>query len=426
MEYISFIFLSLVFLLLLLLLLSLLDAAISHLTHVQLKVLADQEEFRSESILKKLAEDRLQVQLHLRVGSQFIIVVVAILTTYISLQYLNRLALPWAFISTGGMLLLVRHVLPHLMVFRQPVRFLLVLLPMLKAFDVLIRPFLWPVFSSWKRAESKDKEDESERVEEEATEEEIQAFLDVGEEQGILEEQDSRMIQSVVEFGNTLVREVMTPRMEMVVLPETSTFRQVRELMLEKKHSRIPIYREQIDNIVGMVNIRQTLAHSEEKNYDIPVRDLLKPLPFVPETKKVRELLKELQAQKIPMAIVIDEFGGVAGLVTIADLLEEIVGEIRDEDDPHQEEIVVQENGAYWISGETSLDRFDERLGMETNKDNCTTISGLMILHLGRLPKNGDQFTYRNYQVEILESDGRRILSLLFRPMDGGRSVSDS
>ena len=416
MEYLSFILLSLAGLLILLLLLSLLDAAISHLTQVQLKVLAEQERFRKESMLKKLAEDRLQVQLHLRVGSQLIIVIVAVLTTYLSLQHFSRFPLLWAFLSTGGTLLLVRQVLPHWIVIRHSQRFLLALLPVLKTFYLLLGPFLWPVFSSWRRAASKEKEEEAAAgTEEEATEEEIQAFLDVGEEEGILEEHDSEMIQSVVEFGNTLVREVMTPRLEIVALAESGTFRQARDLMLENKHSRIPLYRESIDNIVGMVNIRQALAFSQGEDNQRCVKDYAKPLPFVPETKKVRELLKELQAWKIPMAIVIDEFGGVAGLVTVADLLKEIVGEIRDEDDTHPEDIQPLEDGSFRVSGETPLDRFEETLQMESGKENCITVSGLMILHLGRLPKTGDRFPYQGYQVEILESDGRRILSMVFR-----------
>jgi CBS domain containing-hemolysin-like protein len=174
MEYLSFNILFLFLLILLLFLLSLLDAAVSHLTQVQLKVLAEQDKkSRTETILRRLADNPLQVQLHLRIGSQFIIVVVAILITFISLQHLERLALFWAFVFTGGILMLVRHVLPHLAVYRKPDQYILFLLPILKSFYFLTRPFLLPLFSSWERSEIKDKEDDKDGDEEDDVEEEV-------------------------------------------------------------------------------------------------------------------------------------------------------------------------------------------------------------------------------------------------------------
>ncbi len=415
MEHLSLLILFLFLLILLLFFLSLVDAAISHLTPVQLKVLAEQERHRQETMLKKLADNPLRVQLHLRIGSQFVIVVIAILTTYYSLQHLQNFALFWSFVTTGLIVFLVRHILPHFLVFRLPEQFLLVLLPILKSFFFLMRPFLWPLLTSWERSSIREKNEERNGEEEAASEEEIQAYLDVGEEQGILEEHDSEMIQSVVEFGNTLVHTVMTPRIEICALPDTSTFGEVRELMLKTKHTRILIYSGQIDNLLGMVNIRQTLAFSEGNGYETPVKDHITPLPFVPETKKVHELLKELQAQKIPMAIVFDEFGGIAGLVTISDLLQEIVGEIRDEDDHSEESIREEGCGIFTVRGDAAPNLLNERLHLDMEVNDFATVSGLMVHQLGHVPKAEEQFPFKNFVVDILESDGRRILKMRFR-----------
>jgi CBS domain containing-hemolysin-like protein len=154
------------------------------------------------------------------------------------------------------------------------------------------------------------------------------------------------------------------------------------------------------------------LGHCEDQKYEEAIAPFVLPVPYVPETKKVRELLKELQQTGAHMAIVVDEFGGLAGLITIEDLLEEIVGEIRDEDELNEEDIRRDENGAYWISGNASLHRFEEVLGLQSECEECTTVSGLIIHRIGRVPASGDILHLKGFQVEILHSNGRRITSL--------------
>jgi putative hemolysin len=414
-DYILFLSIVIFFLLLVLALLSILDAALHRLSRVDLLVLYEQDRHRGDPMLQQLSEEPLEVQLHLKVGTQFLIVVIAILTTYVFLQEGGRYGLIISFLATAFMVLLFRQILPNLMAQGSPVRSLVQLLPVLKAFYKLTRPLAFPVLSSMRLAE-KSESGVPQQPAEQASEEEIQAYLDVGEEDGILEESDSEMIQSVVEFGDTLVKQVMTPRTEIARLPVESTVRQLQEAVVREKHSRIPVYKDQVDNIIGIVYVRHVLGYLEEGKYHTPISQFVLPVLFIPETKKVRELLKELQASRANMAIVVDEFGGVSGLVTVEDLLEEIVGEIRDEDEPREEDIRREDSGSYWVSGEASLERLEEVFGLRVEVEDCTTASGLIIQRLGRVPARNELLRLEHFQVEILNTDGRRIMDLRFIP----------
>jgi putative hemolysin len=416
MDYVLYISLFIFFLLLVLVLLSVLDSALHRLSRVDLLVLAEQEKHRNNPLMKQLSEDPLAIQMHLKLGTQFIIVVIAILTTYVFLLEGGRHGLLISFVATGMMVLLFRQILPNLLAYKTPDRTLVQLLPTLKALLMLTRPLAMPLLSSMKLAEKSDA-DTSDGNEAEASEQEIQAFLDVGAEDGIFEESDAEMIQSVVEFGDTLVKQVMTPRTDIVGLPFGSTVRQLRDVVVKEKHSRIPIYREQIDNIVGMVYVRHILAHCEEGKYDTPISQFVLPIPFVPETKKVRELLKELQSSGANMAIVVDEFGGVSGMITVEDLLEVIVGDLRDEDEPHEEDIRREDAGGYWVSGEASLSRLQEVVGLRLEEEDCSTASGLIIHHLGRVPSGGEVLEIGGFRVEVLSTDGRRIIEMRLSPL---------
>lgn len=415
MEYILLDCGAIFLLLLVMVLLSILDTALHRLSRVDLIVLAEQDAYRADPMFQRITQDALGVQLHLRIGAQFTIVVIAILNTYVFLELGAEYPLVWSFLMTGAMVLLFRQILPNLIAQDKPDRCLVRLLPILKAFHTLARPLALPVLSLLKLAE-KSESQKQEGEPDEASEQEIQAYLDVGEKEGILEEGDSEMIQSVVEFGDTLVKEVMTPRTDIVGVPHDGTVRRLRDLMVQEKHSRIPVYRDQIDNIVGMVYVRHILAHCEEGKYETPISKFVVAVPYVPETKKVRELLNEMQASGAHIAIVVDEFGGVAGLVTMEDLLEVIVGEIRDEDEPREEDIRPEDGGSYWLSGDASLDRFEEVLGIEVNGEDCSTVSGLIIQQLGRVPSSGERVRFKDYQVEVLHSDGRRIVDLRLLP----------
>jgi putative hemolysin len=237
----------------------------------------------------------------------------------------------------------------------------------------------------------------------------IQALIDVGEAEGILEEEEGELIHSIIEFGDTRVSEVMTPRPDIVAIPESATVREARDIMIESKYSRLPVYREQIDNVEGLIYVRDLLQEWAEDQEDEPIAPLVRPVYFVPETKPVAELLEEMQKAHVQLSIVIDEYGGVAGLVTVEDILEEIVGEIEDEDIGRDEEEIVESDGAYEVLGSTEIGKIERLFGVEIEADDFTTIAGLVINESGKVPRSGERLTFRGLDVEVLEADERRI-----------------
>jgi CBS domain containing-hemolysin-like protein len=242
-----------------------------------------------------------------------------------------------------------------------------------------------------------------------ATGDEIQAYLEIGEDEGIIEEEDSKLIQSVVEFGDTLVREVMTPRTRIIACDEDATLRELRDLMVEHRHSRIPVFRGDLDHIVGLAYIRHLLARSSPDSDGLPVREIVRPVPFVPETKPVRLLMRELQDHGDHAAIVVDEFGTVSGLVTLEDVLEEIVGEIHDEDQARTAEVIEERPGSYVVRGSTELGRLEELTGKRLESRGFSTVAGLLAAQLGRVPATGEELELEGLRIHILDADRRRV-----------------
>ena len=208
----------------------------------------------------------------------------------------------------------------------------------------------------------------------------------------------------------------MTPRMEIAALPPRPPARGARPRH-RLEYSRLPVYREQIDNVEGIIYVRDLLTCWAEGSEDEPIEPLLRPPYFVPETKPLDELLEEMQKTHVQLALVIDEYGGLAGLVTVEDILEEIVGEIEDEDTTEEEivEIVEAEDGYYEMPGSTEVGKIERLFDFEIEDDDFTTIAGLVINESGRVPGVGTRLTFRGLDVEVLEADERRIGRLRLR-----------
>jgi len=245
----------------------------------------------------------------------------------------------------------------------------------------------------------------------EATEEAnetAKAYIGAAEQEGLIEGEERRLLQSIVDFGDTLVREVMTPRPDIVAIRDTATVGDVRNLFREQEYSRFPVYKDSLDNIAGFIFVKDlvTLSTSDDSH---PITGLLRPAVVVPETKRVPELLKQFQRQQTQCAIVVDEYGGTAGLVTIEDLLEEIVGEIRDEYDVESEPIVDEGNGRYVFSGKVNIDEVAQRLHIEIQREGFETVGGYLLSHIGRVPAVGERFELDGLSVEVLDAERRRI-----------------
>jgi putative hemolysin len=246
------------------------------------------------------------------------------------------------------------------------------------------------------------------------TEEEIKTLVDAGEEGGVIEEDEKRMIYSIFEFGDTLAREVMVPRIDIVAVEVNSRLSNALAVIIQAGHSRIPVYEETIDNIVGILYAKDLLRFWCQPGNDDPdnlkLRDILRDVFYVPETKKVDELLQELQQRKVHIAVVVDEYGGTAGLVTIEDILEEIVGEIQDEYDTDEEAFVeVISPDEVIFNGRVGVDDVNQTMNVELPTDSGDTLGGLIYSSLGRVPVAGDEARIRDVELSVLAVAGRRI-----------------
>jgi len=310
----------------------------------------------------------------------------------------------------GAFVLAAEHLLPLLIVRQDPERVLAVLLP---SFTVAVG-FLQPITRALVQLLDGRAGDQAPGREEERGDQ-PPAAPDVGDDRVPMAGEERRLLRSVMEFGQTLVREVMTPRPDIVAVREGSTLAELRALFAEQEYSRFPVFRENLDNIIGVIVVKDLIELGGPGDVPRPIAGLMRPAFFVPETKRVAELLKEFQRAQVQLAIVVDEYGGTAGLATMEDLLEEIVGEIRDEYDVEAEPIVDEGEGAFVFSAKVNIDRVVEHLGVDIQPEGFETVGGFLLTHLGRVPAEGEAFDVGDLQVEVLEAERRRIHKVRLR-----------
>jgi len=249
------------------------------------------------------------------------------------------------------------------------------------------------------------------RMQHPVTEQEIHTLIDIGGEEGALEEGEEELAHSALEFDETQVKEIMVSRTKMVCIEQEATLSELIELVKKSGYSRIPVYYKNIDNIVGLAYIKDVLNLLPEINEDLRVREIMHPPLFVPYTARLSELFRKLQKEKTHLAIVVDEYGGVAGIVTMEDLLEEIVGEIEDEYDREREKIQVLKDGSILIEADTDIDEINDRLNIHLPEKTAIfeSIGGFIISLLGRIPERGETIRYENLQISIVDADERHI-----------------
>jgi len=302
----------------------------------------------------------------------------------------------------------VAYALPQLLYRRTRAEWLLPLVPMLRGMAWLARPFetMLSFFQSLV-----DLADDTAEAEEPPTPaENIEALISAGTEEGLIEEEDRKLIQSVVEFGDKVVREVMTPRPNIVAISADAPLEQLRQLVINEQYSRIPAYEQNIDQIAGFVHVRDMFELEEEEREDRLVRELVRTILFVPETKPVSDLMRQMQQENTHMVIVVDEYGNTAGLATMEDLLEVIIGEIRDEHEPDSD-IAEDGKGGYIVSGNFDLDRVGDLFqSFHPQEDiESTTVGGLLTEWLGRVPAAGEFVERDGIRFEVLASDELRV-----------------
>jgi CBS domain containing-hemolysin-like protein len=320
----------------------------------------------------------------------------------------------------GAEVVVAMQFLPALLIARASGAWIRPFVPLVRALQILI----WPVQSILELLISilhLTDEAESESSKEEEQQQAIEALVDAATEEGIIEQDEARLIESVVEFGDKRVRDVMTPRPDVIAVRADATLEEVGELIVDTKFSRVPVYDKSLDDIVGIVFARDMLEVSDRDASHRVVRELMRPALFVPETKYGSALLKELQRKNQQMAIVIDEYGLMAGVVTIEDLVEEIVGEIGEEDRVPAPDVVREPSGALVIRGSVPVDKVGELFGVQLDADAqhsaATTIAGLLNSVAGHVPRNGEVVETDGVRFEVVESNQRKVLRVRARPV---------
>lgn len=403
------------------------DMAFSHLSDVGLRrILSDEESIEKKNageFLREILENRPRFRFALSSVIQILLICFTVLLTVIVGDYVTSRGRLLFFALTVGLAatVLLRQIIPRLLVQHETEKKFLFLLPAIRPIYAFVSFFVEPI-AKRKRAQSRQKlestvaPDITEEKEEDSGED-FQALMEVGEAEGIIEEEEREMIETIVEFAETLTGEIMTPRTEIVGVSVGSSIKDARDIIIEEKYSRLPVYRDSIDNVEGMIYVRDLLSALAEDQKENAVETIMRDVFFVPETKTAADLLKSMQANHVQIAVVIDEYGGVAGLVTVEDILEEIVGEIEDEDIEQEEiiEIVEGTGGYYDVLGSTEIDKIERLFDLELEDEDYTTIAGLVTCDAGYVPKQGEKLMLRGLDIEVLKADDKKLNLLRLR-----------
>ena len=386
------------------------ETALFSCNRLTLRRLTDGGDHRAR-VAHHLLEDPGELLTTLLVGNTIADIGASVLATSMAIRLIGRGHGEWvAFVTVTLLVLIVSEIAPKTLAARRADRMALwvagpitaigrLLGPLIRVLSVvattLIRPFGAPITTRPPLV----------------TEEQLRFLVQVGEEEGVIEEEEREMIHSIFEMGDTLVREVMRPRIDIVGVPSSATFSDVLGLMIEHGHTRLPIYDGSVDHIIGVVYVRDLLPALREGRLDTPVLEVRRPAFFVPETKKVDELFRDMQRKKVSMAIVLDEYGGTEGLVTMEDILEEIVGEIQDEHDLEEKPIQIVDDHTAIVNGLTHIHEVNEALGLSLPDEgiDVDTVAGLIYQQLGRVPQQGETITIDGVELRVERTIGQRI-----------------
>jgi len=289
-------------------------------------------------------------------------------------------------------------ILGKLMIMYRPIHYL-VMVPLLPAYLVARRLMVIE--------DQREDDDEDREIEE-------RAFIDVATEDGIIEEDEKDLIRGVLEFGETIVREIMTPRTDIVSVEWSTPYDELINVFRRAKHSRVPVYKETIDDIVGVIHLKDLIDATADEFH---IKQLLQQPFYVPETKNVAELFREMQKARTKMAIILDEYGGTAGIVTVEDIVEEIVGEIEDEHDPEEIEIQEVEPGVYRVDGRCNVETLAEATGIDFDSEEIDTVGGAVFTVFGRIPEEGEEADFNGIRIRVEEMDRRRVVRILLKKL---------
>lgn len=401
------------------------DLAFSFLSDLSLRRLSSESDdtlnARSTQLLRTILEDRPRFRFALSSAIQALLIGFTVLVTWMVLNWTNDRTLLLLYALGIGLFVtaVFRQIIPRLIVRNRPERKLLFLLPIVRPLYAVAAMLTAP-FSGFFQQKDVSKLETSQTpdmLDDDSVDEDFQALMEVGAAEGIIEEEERELIESMVELSETRAGEIMTPRTEICAIPIGTTVRAARDIIIENKYSRIPVFRESIDNIEGIIYVRDLLQAWAAGREDETIDGMLRDAYLVPETKSAAELLKKMQIDHVQIAIVIDEYGGVAGIVTVEDIVEEIVGEIEDEDIEEEEiiEIIEGADGYYDVIGSTDIDKIERLFGLELEDEDYTTVAGMITSDLGYVPKVGEKLSLRGIDAEVLKADEKRLQVIRLR-----------
>jgi len=404
-------FLVLAFLIFLSAIFSSTETAFLSLNKFRLRNLQDEGEKKADLVLL-LLENQNKLISTLLVGNNIVNIGASSLATSMATTIFGNAGVG---IATGVMTLLVLvfgEVMPKNLAAAHAETWAMFIAPFIRLVSVVLSPavFLLTKLSDVVVRFSKKNEEEDPTI----TEDEFKLLVNVGQEEGVLDESESEMINSIFEFDETVVKTIMVPRIDIVAVDVMDSVNDALRIIVDGGHSRIPAYEESIDNIVGILYAKDIFAHLDADFDTLQVKQLIRPAYYIPETKKVNDLLNELRLKKVHMAIILDEYGGTNGLVTIEDLIEEIIGDIQDEYDVEEDLIVMHSDCELVADARAPIgdveEAFDVELDEEILEDSeADTIGGLAFEHLGGIPAKGDTVVIGRFHIEILDVSGRRI-----------------
>lgn len=311
-----------------------------------------------------------------------------------------------------GAIALADQLIPFMLVARhdEPEVILERWMPFLRVCVYAALPLTFPILISTTIARLLETPDQKEAAP--SPQDELQELIQAGERAGLIEKAEGKLLQAVMDFADKVVREVMTPRPEIAAIEINAPIEDLRKLIRERRQSRYPVYAGDLDHIEGIVSVQNLTEIPPHQHASTTIRSLVRPVPFVPETKLIRELLKELQKSTTQMVMVVDEYGSVSGLVTIEDLVEEIVGEIRDTVEPHANDIVKESADTYVVAGHTELAQIAERFQIVLEGGDYSTVAGLMLAELGHVPQIGERVEKSGVSFVVLEANQRTVLKV--------------
>jgi len=384
------------------------ETALTSVSRIKLKNLVEEGDEKALQIDRLLAQPNVFLSTILVVNSVAVIVASS-MATVLALTFSASFGEVIATVLISLIVLIFCEITPKTAAVQNPLRWARIMVGPVRGAAWLLRPIVWSLSAITNFFVRLMGGGQMKHRGPFVTEEELRLLVSVGEEEGVLEEEETEMIRSVFEFADTTVREVMIPRIDMVTLESDATVDQAVDLALQGGFSRIPVYEDNIDNIIGILYTRDMLKQLREGHDHMPIRDLLRPAYFVPETKRLDDLLREIRQRRIHMAIVVDEYSSVAGLVTIEDLVEEIVGDIKDEFDREENLYEQVSPNEYIFDAKISINDFNDITDMHLDDTYYDTLGGFLYAQLDKIPVAGDTTVFNDTTFKVLATRGRRI-----------------